>query len=74
MSIGLALLASADPATIQQFSRALEQLSISTEVCQESRAAIGVLKWRKFDAAIVDLQLGSGFVFERPVSKESIYR
>jgi PilZ domain len=112
MSIGLALLASADPVTIQQFSHALQQLSISPEVCQEVPAAIGLLKYRKFDAAIVDLQLGeqsgtilgevrlspsnrtavtfaissndgettafvrkgSGFVFERPLSKESIRR
>jgi ActR/RegA family two-component response regulator len=105
-------LASADPVTIQQFSHALQQLSISPEVCQEVPAAIGLLKYRKFDAVIVDLQLaersgmildevrlspsnrtavtfaissndgeataavrkGSGFVFERPLSKESIRR
>jgi len=112
MSIGLALLASADPVAIQQFSHALQQLSISPEVCQEVPAAIGLLKYRKFDAVIVDLHLGeqsgtilgevrlspsnrtavtfaissndgeattavrkgSGFVFERPLSKESIRR
>jgi CheY-like chemotaxis protein len=112
MSIGLALLASADPVTIQQFSHALQQLSISPEVCQDVPAAIGLLKYRKFDAVIVDLQLaeqsgmildevrlspsnrtavtfaissndgeataavrkGSGFVFEKPLSKESIRR
>jgi CheY-like chemotaxis protein len=112
MSIGLALLASADPLTIQQFSHALQQLSISPEVCQEVPEAIGLLKYRKFDAIIVDLRLaersgmildevrlspsnrtavtfaissndgesttavrkGSGFVFERPLSKESIRR
>jgi ActR/RegA family two-component response regulator len=112
MSIGLALLASADPVTIQQFSYALQQLSISPDVCQEVPAAIGLLKYRKFDAVIVDLQLGeqsgtilgevrlspsnrtavtfaissndreattairkgSGFVFARPLSKESIRR
>jgi ActR/RegA family two-component response regulator len=112
MSSGLALLASADPIAIQQFSHALQQLSISPEVCQEEPAAIRLLKYRKFDAVIVDLRLGeeagmileevrlspsnrtavtfaiskndgeataavrkgSGFVFERPVSKESIRR
>ena len=112
MAIGLALLVSADPVTIKQFSHALQQLSISPEVCQEMPAAIGLLRYRKFDAVIVDLQLseqsgmildevrlspsnrtavtfaissndgettsavrkGSGFVFERPLSKESIRR
>ena len=58
MSIGLALLASADPVTIQQFSHALQELSISPEVCQEAQAAVGLLNRRKFDAVIVDLQLG----------------
>jgi hypothetical protein len=44
--------------TIQQFSHALEELSISPDVCREVPAAIGLLKRRKFDAVIVDLQLG----------------
>lgn len=57
MSIGLALLASADPVTIQQFSHALQQFSISPDVCQEMSAAIRLLNCRKFDAVIVDLQL-----------------
>jgi hypothetical protein len=35
MEVGLALLVSADPVTIQQFSHALEELSISSDVCQE---------------------------------------
>jgi hypothetical protein len=111
MSISLALLISANPLTIGQFSDALLQLSISLDVCQEASAAIRLLKCRKFDAVIVDLQLeqsgmilsevrlspsnrtavtfaigstegeatpafrkGSGFVFERPLSKESIRR
>lgn len=109
MSIGLALLVSADPVTIQQFSRTLQQLSISPEVCREATAAIGLLNRRKFDAVIVDLRLGeqagllldearlspsnrtavtfaitgaadaratlakrSAFVFERPLSTQSI--
>jgi CheY-like chemotaxis protein len=58
MSIGLALLASADPVTIQQFSHALQELSLSADVCQEAQAAVGLLNRRKFDAVIVDLQLG----------------
>ncbi len=110
MSIGLALLASADPVTIQQFSLALQELSISPDVCREIPAAVGLLKRRKFDAVIVDLELvaqcgvildevhlsssnrtavtfgiggndaagtaafrkKSQFVFERPLSAESI--
>jgi hypothetical protein len=110
MSIGLALLVSADPVTIQQFSHALQELSISPELCEEVPAAIGLLNRRKFEAVIVDLQLGeqcgrildevrvslsnrtavtfaiggdnventasfrrrTSFVFERPVSAQSI--
>jgi diguanylate cyclase (GGDEF)-like protein/PAS domain S-box-containing protein len=112
MSIGLALLVSADPATIQQFSLALQELSISPDTCQDAASAGLLLKRRKFDAVIVDLQLGeqsglildearlspsnrtavtfgisdndaevtsafrkkSQFVFERPVSAESIHK
>jgi CheY-like chemotaxis protein len=112
MSIGLALLVSADPVTIQQFSHALQQLSISPDICREAAEAIRLLKSRKFDTVIVDFQLGeqsgtilgevrlspsnrtavtfaissndgeataafrkgSGFVFERPLSRESIRR
>ena len=66
MSIGLALLASADPVTIQQFSHALQQLSVSPDVSREAPAAIHLLKYRKFDAVIVDLQLGeqSGMILD----------
>jgi CheY-like chemotaxis protein len=110
MAVCLALLVSADPMTIQQFTYALQQLSVSPDVAREVPAAIRLLKCRKFDAVIVDLQLGeqsgmildevrlspsnraavtfaissndreaaaafrkgSGFVFERPLSRESI--
>lgn len=110
MSIGLALLVSADPVAVQQFSHALQELSISPDVCQDATAAIHLLNRRKFDAVIVDLQLGeqfgvildearlspsnrtavtfaiggsdagataafhkrTGFVFERPLSTQSI--
>ncbi len=58
MAIGLALLVSADPVTIQQFSDALQELSISPDVCQQVPLAAGLLNRRKFDAVIVDLQLG----------------
>jgi hypothetical protein len=35
MAIGLALLVSADPVAIQQFSHALQESSISPDVCRE---------------------------------------
>ena len=107
---GLALLVSADPVTIGKFSVALEELSLSWDVCPGILASIGLLNRRKFDAIIVDLQLGercglildevgvsssnrtavtfaigsgdaastasfrrrTSFVFERPVSLQSI--
>jgi CheY-like chemotaxis protein len=110
MAITLALLVSADPITIEQFNHALQELSISPDVCQEAPASIRLLNCRKYDAVIVDLQLGeqsgrvldevrlspsnrtavtfaisgsdaeatavfrkkAAFVFERPLSAESI--
>ena len=66
MSIGLALLVSADPVTIQQFSLALRELSILPDACQDAASAALLLKRRKFDAVIVDLQLGgqSGHILD----------
>jgi CheY-like chemotaxis protein len=66
MAIGLALLVSSDPVTIQQFSQALQELSISPDVCREVPAAVGLLNRQKFDAVIVDLQLGeqSGLILD----------
>ncbi len=58
MSIGLALLVSADLVTIQQFSFALQELSISPDACPDGPSAGLLLKRRKFDAVIIDLQLG----------------
>ena len=57
MAVAVALLASTDPVTIQQVSCALQELSISTDVCRETPVAIRLLKRRKFDAVVVDLQL-----------------
>jgi len=112
MAVGLALLVSADPVAIQQFSHALQELSITPDICREVPAAVGLLNRRKFDAVIVDLQLGdqsglildevhlstsnqtavtfgigdndaagtaafrkkSQFVFERPLSAQSIHK
>jgi hypothetical protein len=66
MSIGLALLVSADPVTIQQFSLALQEFSISPDTCKDAASAGLLLKRRKFDAVIVDLQLGeqSGLILD----------
>jgi diguanylate cyclase (GGDEF)-like protein len=66
MSIALALLVSADPVTIQQFSLALRELSISPDTCKDAASACLLLKRRKFDAVIVDLQLGeqSGLILD----------
>jgi PilZ domain len=110
MAMAFALFVSADPVTIQQFSLALRELSISPDVCQETVGAVRLLNRRKFDTVIVDLQLGdqcglildqvglsasnrtavtfaisssevnttavfrrrTGFVFERPLSPQSI--
>ena len=58
MSVAVALLVSADPVAIQQFSHALKHLSISADVCQNVPDSIRLLNSRKFDAVIVDLQLG----------------
>lgn len=66
MRIGLALLVSADPATVHLFNHALKELSISPDFCREVPAAVGLLNRRKFDAVIVDLQLGeqSGLILD----------
>jgi hypothetical protein len=110
VSIGIALVVSADAPTIQRFSQALQELSLSPDVCREPQAAQRLLNCRKFEAVIVDLALGepaasvlsevrlspsnrtavtfviagqgetaalrsqSGFVFERPVTAQSIRR
>jgi PilZ domain len=58
MAIAFALLVSADPVTIGAFSLALRELSISADICQEAAGAVRLLNRRKFDAVVVDLQLG----------------
>jgi CheY-like chemotaxis protein len=66
MAVAVALLVSTDPVTIQQVSYYLEELSISPDVSQEVPASIHLLNRRKFDAVIVDLQLGeqSGLILD----------
>jgi CheY-like chemotaxis protein len=58
MRVGLTLLVSASRVTILQFSHALQELSLSSDVCLAEPEAICLLNRRKFDAVIVDLQLG----------------
>ena len=58
MAMAFALLVSADPVTIRQFTLALRELSISPDVCQGETSAISLLTSRKFDTVIVDLELG----------------
>jgi len=66
MSISHALLVSADAEAIQHCSFALQELSISPDVCREVPLAIRLLNRQKFEAVIVDLQLGehSGWVLD----------
>jgi hypothetical protein len=58
MAIAVALLVSDDPATTEQVSRALQDLSILPDVCHQMAESIRLLNCRKFDAVVVDLQLG----------------
>jgi ActR/RegA family two-component response regulator len=66
MAVGLALLVSTDSVAIKQFSHALRELSITADVSREIQAAIGLLNRRKFEAVIVDFQLGeqSGLILD----------
>jgi CheY-like chemotaxis protein len=66
MAIACALLVSDDEETIEEFKDPLRQLSISSDVCRDGLAAVNLLKRRKFDAVIVDFQLGqeSGAILE----------
>lgn len=58
MSIGVALVVSTDVPALQQLSAVLQELSISPDVCREPAAALRLLNCRKFDAVIIDLQMG----------------
>jgi hypothetical protein len=66
MAIACALLVSDDVGVIEEFKIPLRQLFISSDVCRDGTAAIGLLNRRKFDAVIVDFQLGrdSGMVLD----------
>src|ERR1039458_23357 len=58
VSIADALLVSNDAVTINQLSQSMQQLAMSPEVCVEVPSALVLLNQRKFEAVIVDLQLG----------------
>ena len=58
MSIGVALLISQDGSALKQCSRALQTMSLYPQVCGSTTAAMHLLNTKKFDAVIVDLQLG----------------
>jgi DNA-binding response OmpR family regulator len=66
MAIASALLVSVDPVTIVEFSLALRELSITPDICQEATDAVRLLNRRKFDAVVIDLQLGqqSGLILD----------
>ena len=57
-SIGGVLLVCNDAATIKQLSESLQQLAMIPELCAEIPNALVMLNQHKFDAVIVDLQLG----------------
>jgi CheY-like chemotaxis protein len=58
LSVGGVLLVSNDAVTVMQLRESMQQLALSPEVCAEVPAALSQLTRRKFDAVIVDLQLG----------------
>jgi len=58
VSMGSVLVVSNDAPTIKHLSASMQQLAMSPEVCVEASAALGLLSQRKFEAVMVDLQLG----------------
>lgn len=58
VSVGTALLICDDASTIQQFTDSLKQLAVATAVCVEPSAALRILNNGKFEAVLVDFQLG----------------
>jgi ActR/RegA family two-component response regulator len=59
VSMGSALVVSNDAATIEHLRASMQQLAMSPEVCFEVSVALGMLNQRKFEAVVVDLQLGN---------------
>src|SRR3981081_1642546 len=57
-SIAGVLVVSNDAMTIANLSQSMQQLAMAPEVCAEVPTALDLLNRRKFEAVIVDLQLG----------------
>lgn len=57
-SIACALVVSRDSAAIQQLSESMQELAMSPVVCAEVPDALDLLSRRKFEAIIVDLEVG----------------
>jgi CheY-like chemotaxis protein len=57
-SAGTALLVCDDVATIQKLTDSVKQLAIAVEVCVEPSAALRMVTHRKFEAVLIDFQLG----------------
>jgi CheY-like chemotaxis protein len=58
LEIASALLVTAEPDAVLEFSSALRELCILPEISPQAEAAITLLGKQKFDAVLVDLQLG----------------
>jgi CheY-like chemotaxis protein len=58
VAIAGALLVSNDAVTIQQLRDSMQQLALSPEICGDVPAALTLLSRRKFEALVVDFQLG----------------
>jgi ActR/RegA family two-component response regulator len=57
-NLGGVLLVSGDAVTIKQVGESMRQLAMSPEVCADVPTALAVLNRQKFEAVVVDLQLG----------------
>jgi ActR/RegA family two-component response regulator len=59
VSVGGALLVSNDAVTIRQVGESMRQLAMSPDICADIPTAFDLLLKQKFDAVVVDLQLGN---------------
>src|SRR5580692_2382302 len=57
-TVGGVLLVSNDAATIEQLGESMRQLAMSPEICPDVHTALGLLDQRKFEAIMIDLQIG----------------
>jgi CheY-like chemotaxis protein len=54
-----ALIVSNDPATVEQLTESLRQLATFTEVCTDVPNALRLLNHRKYEAVVLDLDIGA---------------